>query len=210
MSDPLNIPHFIALVVSNELPVEDVKVWFRLASDLLPDGVRSTVQVVSPGEGLVPVPVVCREAKDGFRYYIPLARNLLECEAEPIVQKLSRRLNCDFDLIVSKADVEDKPADISIKIQSDKYDAICAAFAKKQHEQWVSERLARGWRYATEMSMINKTSPMLRSWDELPNELRQIDYEHPQTLVDMLNDQGYAVVRKEELAAILSLASRTP
>jgi hypothetical protein len=49
---------------------------------------------------------------------------------------------------------------------------------------------------------------MLKSWDELPESLRKIDYEHPQAMVDMLSEQGYAVVRKEELAAMFSLMTR--
>lgn len=211
MSDETSIPYYIALVTARELNETTVKKWFTVVKVGLPEGLRSSVQVDSSGHGRVSVPLVCKEAEESFRYYIPLTRNLLEFEAEPIVRRVSREFpDLDFDIMVSKADVEDGPEEQKIEIAHEKYDALCRAFAKRQHEQWVADRLKAGWRYSTELSMANRTSPLLKAWDELPEELRQIDYDHPQALVNLLNDQGYAVVRKEELSAIYSLLSRNP
>jgi hypothetical protein len=209
MIDETDIPYYIALVTEKELENDIVKIWYSVACEIIPGGVRSTVQVTGPDGGRVSVPMMAKQGKGGVRYFIPLTRNLLEFEAEPVVRTLSRRLpDMDFDIMVSKADVEDAPAETKIQLKHEKYDALCQAFAKRQHNQWVEERLKAGWRFATEMSMQNRTSPMLKSWDELPESLRKIDYEHPQAMVDMLSEQGYAVVRKEELAAMFALMTR--
>jgi hypothetical protein len=197
MIDETDIPYYIALVTEKELENDIVKIWFSVAREAIPAGVRSTVQVTGPDGGRVSVPLMAKQ------------RNLLEFEAEPIVRTLSRYLpDMDFDIMVSKADVEDAPAETKIQLKHEKYEALCQAFAKRQHNQWVEERLKAGWRFATEMSMANRTSPMIKQWDELPESLRKIDYEHPQAMVDMLSEQGYAVVRKEELAAMFSLMTR--
>jgi hypothetical protein len=208
MSEQTNIPYFIALVTDVELDRDQLRLWFAIAKYAIPSGLRSTVQVQAEGGGLISVPMVCKEGSGMFRYFIPLTRNLIESEAEPIVRAMAKAIpDLDFDLIVSKADVEDAPEEHKIELQHEKYDAICRAYAKRQHEQWV---LKAGWRYAIEMSPANRTSPMLRPWDELPEALRKIDYDHPQTLVDLLGEQGYAVVRKDELKAMYALLTRTP
>ena len=209
MTNTTSIPYYIALVTDRELTTESVKLWFALCKVGLPNGVRSTVQVEGENGGRISVPLVCKECDEAFRYFIPLSRNILEFEAEPIVRAVSRAFpEMDFDIMVSKADIEDSSEEEKIKIQHEKYDALCQSFAKRQHEQWVADRLAAGWRFSTEMSIAAKTSPLLKSWDELPDELRRIDYEQPQKLVDLLNDQGYTVIRKEELSAIYSLLTR--
>ena len=209
MSEETNIPYYIALITDRELKPEFVKVWYSVALRVIPQGVASSVQRVRPEHGLVNVPLVVKETKSSFRYYIPLTRNLLEFEAEPIVRLLSKELPAlDFDLMVSKADIEDVPENEKIELEHEKYNALCRAFAKRQHELWVADRIKAGWRYSTTMSMADRTSPLLKAWDELPESLRTIDYKHPQALVDLLQEQGYAVVRKEELAAIYSLLSR--
>ncbi|RYD68677.1 MAG: hypothetical protein EOP83_00225, partial [Verrucomicrobiaceae bacterium] len=87
----------------------------------------------------------------------------------------------------------------------DRYVSLCTAWAKRQHDQWVKDREANGWRYGTTLSMSEKTNPLLRPWDQLPEKYRKPDLDEPQALLDLLNDQGYAVVTKGELQAMLNL-----
>lgn len=209
MCDETNIPYYIAFFFKKELEIDQIKILFSTAKELLPDGIHSPVQVTSPDRGLLSVPLVMKTGGGAFRYYIPLSRNIIEAEAEPIVRAVSNVFrDLDFDVLVSKADIEDAPEAERIRIQDEKYQAICREYAKRQHAQWVEDRLKAGWRYGTVMSLADRTSPMLRSWDDLPESLRSVDFQHPQAMVDLLNDQGYAVVRKEELAAIYKLLHR--
>jgi hypothetical protein len=108
MIDETDIPYYIALVTEKELENDIVKIWYSVACEIIPGGVRSTVQVTGPDGGRVSVPMMAKQGKGGVRYFIPLTRNLLEFEAEPVVRTLSRKLpDMDFDIMVSKADVED-------------------------------------------------------------------------------------------------------
>lgn len=207
-TDATNIENYVSLIVDDELSSDDIKLWFDLAKNGLPSGLSTTVVALHPKKGRVSVPLVCRHQGSSHHYIIPLTRHALEEEVEPIVRRFAKKFKGDFDVMVSKNHIEDKTEDEKIEIEAVKYRAVCEAFAKKQHEIWLADRLARGWRFGTTMSLVDKTSPMIRKWEDLPDELRRVDYEHPQTLVDVLTDQGYAVIAKSELTALYGLLMR--
>lgn len=199
------VHHYIAFVVSSELDPKAIKLWFRTAKELLPSGLMTSVQVQGPNGGRVSVPLLCKASENRFRYLVPLTRNLTEDEAEPIVEAMHKAYDGDFDVLMSKLDTEARFPDQAIELPEKHYDAICREFAKRQHGSWVKDRLDAGWRYGSNFSFTEKTHPMLKAWDDLPESLRKVDYTHPQALVDLLGDQGYAVIKKEELAGLLKL-----
>ena len=209
MSAETQIPCFVSLNVEREFTREAVCEWMALLDEHLPPGVRTTVRVDGRDGGSAYVPMLCKASKSMYRYMVPLTRHLIEDEARPIAEAASAAFPFDFDIVVSKCEIEAGLAKDNIKIEDERYKAICQAFAKRQHEQWVKDRLSTGWRYSTTLSVADKTSPMLRSWDDLPESLRQVDYKQPQAMVDLLNDQGYAVISKDELAAIYKLVRNT-
>ncbi len=96
----------------------------------------------------------------------------------------------------------ERPAAISL--DRDRYLELCAALAKRRHAQWLDDRERAGWRYGPTLSLRDRTHPLMRPWEALPDRHRRPDLDAPQTVVDLLRDQGYTVVAKEDLDRLLA------
>ena len=68
--------------------------------------------------------------------------------------------------------------------------------AVAEHERWVSERVADGWRYGTVRDNQAKRHPDLRPWTDLGEAERQKDRNVVLSLPELLADAGYRVTRK--------------
>jgi hypothetical protein len=203
---PAEITRYIALVVSEELDQEVVKCWFRCVKSRAPHGVLSTVDVTD-NRGVTTAAMVKRETDTGIYYAIPLARDLVEAEANRIIAAFTvEQADLDFDIeatVVRTGEHGAKPP--KVNVDQERYLELCTSLSKKQHEDWVKERSAEGWRYGTEVSIAAKTHPLLRPWDQLPDRFRKIDMDQPQRMLDLLGQYGYAVVSKEDLEAVFRL-----
>jgi hypothetical protein len=67
--------------------------------------------------------------------------------------------------------------------------------AEMEHERWVVERRAAGWRLDPERDAKRKTTPYLVGWDELPDDIRDRDRETILRLPAQVNGAGYQIVR---------------
>ena len=137
---------------------------------------------------------------------VPLSRDLKDSEVEPIIQMFSAEASVgDWDVEVSSAEADHLTDKTALSVTDEKFTELCSAWAKRQHDEWMKDRTEAGWRYGMTISNKNKTHPLLRPWHELPEQFRKVDHTQPQSLLDLLNDQGYAVISKAELEGILSL-----
>ena len=206
MNEPLNISRFIALVTSEPLEKDHVKMWFRCVKRCAPSG--AVLAIPSADDTGMPqtVALVHREADEKHFYMVPLARDLSEEEAQVIVDAVSRETpDLDFDIhSTSLQAVEPEPA-ATITVDEANYLDLCTSWAKREHERWMTDRIGQGWRYGTDFSLRNKTHPLLRPWEDLPAKFRVPNLDEPQALLDLLNDQGYTVISKTELESLLSL-----
>jgi hypothetical protein len=205
MNEPVNIQRYAKLVVGKELPNETVSAWFKAAKDMLPNGIMTTCQTTDD-TGRRSASMVCRQTTDGFEYIIPLTRDMTDVEIEPMVEHFTKKNpDVDFDIEVSSAQANNAMDLPSIEIKDHSFTELCTAWAKKQHDDWFKERTDGGWRYGLTVSISNKTHPLLRQWHELPDKYKTVDYDQPQGLLDLLNDQGYTVISKSELESIMNL-----
>lgn len=69
-----------------------------------------------------------------------------------------------------------------------------------EHERWMQERLAAGWRSGPRDSMA-KTSPYLVPWGSLDEEVREIDRRFVRALPDVLADAGLVIRRAGPVGA---------
>jgi hypothetical protein len=206
MSEPMNISRYILLQTAEELPKDVLKCWLACANKMLPNGVISTIQTTDDTGLLRSVALIHREMKDKQQYMIPLSRDLIDREVQPLVDRFAaKHPDLDFEIEVSSAQTDQLGAKRDIEVDQKKYEGLCTAWAKKQHDDWVKERLDGGWSYGPTMSIKNKTHPLLRQWYELPEQFKKVDTDQPQSLLDLLNDQGYAVISKDELDGIMKL-----
>ena len=70
--------------------------------------------------------------------------------------------------------------------------------AKLEHERWVAERQAAGWRAGGSKDVTTKTTPFLVDWSELDESIRELDREAVRAIPDVLPRAGYGIVRISE------------
>lgn len=194
-------PFFIKLVTPDALDKAAVRQWFQLCKQELPSGVLGNVQVNKPNYGITNVQLIHRTAQDEHEYEIPLNRNLLPKELAPIRQ--AWKLAYDqgkFDIVSSAsqtADSRHRLAD-AVVLEQSSYDTLCETLAKHQHGRWCRERHSAGWKYGLTMDPSEKTHPLLRPWEELPEGYRKIDFETPKVFARVLDEMGYTIVKKKK------------
>ena len=67
----------------------------------------------------------------------------------------------------------------------------------------LEKKLSTMSRDGAEFDADEKTHPLILPWDQLPDRYKKADMSWPQQLIHMLNDQGYAVIDKNELDRLM-------
>ena len=68
--------------------------------------------------------------------------------------------------------------------------------AREEHDRWVAERLAAGWRYTDgAKDVARRLSPLLVPWEELPEAERDKDRDGVRSLPELLAAAGYELRR---------------
>lgn len=207
MDKPAECPFYIRLI-GPALPKEVAKEWASVVKANLPSGVMGSVQVPGPEGDLKSVYMIHKTLKSGqHKYEIPLVRDLVPSEALIIVQAWDALYpEGEHEIETSAEEIEaarQGPTDAVVIGETD-YNQMCETLAKHQHNRWCDQRTKAGWRYGAQLNTVDMTHPMLRPWEQLPASYRQIDYEFPHLFMDMLAQQGYAVVKRTDLAKWLS------
>ena len=70
--------------------------------------------------------------------------------------------------------------------------------AELEHDRWVSERRADGWKLGPERDVLKKITPYLVSWEELPDEVREWDREAVRRIPELLAAVGLEIRRKPQ------------
>lgn len=69
--------------------------------------------------------------------------------------------------------------------------------ARLEHERWWHEREATGWTYSPKKDIEGKSSPYLIPYDELPDEIRELDRNAVKAIPDVLARAGLMIARQE-------------
>lgn len=83
--------------------------------------------------------------------------------------------------------------DESVKNNDD--DVISEVVAAAVHETWMQGRLKQGWKYGPERNDALKTNPCIIPYADLPESEKAYDRETARTVVRVLREQGYLIVR---------------
>ena len=65
-----------------------------------------------------------------------------------------------------------------------------------EHVRWVEDRLRQGWRLGPCRDVAGKRSPYLVSWDELSEEVRDLDRDSVRAIPALVADSGLSIVRR--------------
>ena len=68
-------------------------------------------------------------------------------------------------------------------------------FARMEHERWRKERQAAGWKLAAARNEERKESPYLIPYEDLPEDVKEIDQAAVRGIPEFLAEIGFAVVR---------------
>lgn len=210
VSAPPEIMFHISLVTPDPVTDHIIRDWHATARAKAPYGVPCVLSLVDNKGNPQSVTLVQRETSKGHFYMIPLTRDLTEKEAEKIIEAFQDKypeLDFDIEATVVPTYTMDK-AGPSITVDQHEYAELAKSIAKKQHQDWVKERSEQGWRYGPTVSLSEKTHPLIRPWDELPEQFRTVDLDQPQKILDLLGQYGYVVVSKDDLDAIMRLVRK--
>jgi len=64
-----------------------------------------------------------------------------------------------------------------------------------EHQRWVAERAATGWRYAPNRDDARRLHPAMQDWDALRDDMRERNHEAVRELPVILADAGFRIVR---------------
>lgn len=203
----INVPRFVKLSSPDHISLDDARLWFQTAQSHFPQGTMTSIDMVGPDGNPVSYRVIRRKEGDNHSLIIPTSRDILPDELDYITRKWTEVCPSGKYSILGNASQADKLENKinDIAMPADEYMSLCAELAKRQHESWVRDKSTMGWRYGPTISVLHKTHPMLRPWTELPDQYKNIDTSSPENFLNFLNNQGYAVVRKEELGSLIQL-----
>lgn len=113
-------------------------------------------------------------------------------QADHIEAKL-KTIGCGIQSLTdwTAASFETLPADVKQVFDLER-------LARMEHDRWASERRAKGWAYAPGTKDVKKkTSPHLVPWEELSEEVKDLDRETVRGLPAFLAWAGFQICRKD-------------
>lgn len=209
---PMKSEIFVKLVTENELRKDTIKKFYSTVKNSIPEGILNHYEVKDADGNPAQSYLVHRVAEDGHHEYeIPLYRNLTSNEIYEAATNLNRVLNeGDFLFETSSLDESCCPGEDGegIVMEPDIYERFAERIAERMHNTWMHERMNAGWRYGRVRCDEQKTHPLIRSWGELNEDEKHIDYDLPQFFVELLEEFNYNVVSNEELDEMLNIIEK--
>lgn len=197
------ISRYILLRLTKEPEDNIIKCWVNTVKDQAPSGVCTTVQVYNESGSPHDIRMVKREQEDCFEYLVPLTRDLTSKEIAKIVTKFAdEQPDLDFDIESNETQIV---LNNVAKLDPKGFEGLGVELAKQEHNNWIRDRANAGWSYGVKFSQNSKTHPLLLPWEQLPDAMKKPNMELPQKVVDFLNNQGYAIIPKDELSKIMKM-----
>ena len=105
-------------------------------------------------------------------------------QALDIARKLAS-IDCEVvrGEVASGSEVIFEPAEIEV-------------LARMEHIRWVEDRIRQGWRLGPQRDVASKLSPYLVPWDELSEEIRDLDRDSVRAIARLVAESGYSIVRR--------------
>ena len=189
--------HSITLTVEQELTPQQARQWYKSVSETISSGITTSIQVDTKA-----VQMVKAKDKESVRYSIPLTRDLTDSEVNDVISCFAHC--CDIDFKVSATTTSlDTEMTTDVVVDQEPLLNLCTKWAKDKHEEWRRNKEATGWRYGPMVSKASQTHPLLRAWEELPDDHRKVDTSQPQELLNLLYNSGYVLIRADDLDRLL-------
>lgn len=141
-------------------------------------------ELAEKGKTIEDVPIQQRES-----YY--------EWDELPLDKKNTNRQQIDHTFIKLRAiDYtcihEDEKFPVKFEFKPEEIELL----ARMEHNRWKAERKLAGWTYSEYKDDVNKKSPYLIPFDDLPSDIKEFDYEFVENIPHLLSLVNTKIVRK--------------
>ncbi len=153
------------------------KLWYSLLKKRLPAG------TILPKDGHI-----MKKTNDTLTVF--LTRDLNQTEITDISNSFT--YDGDYDIKASSPAIQS--SDKVVKIEKSNLDNLLSKWSKRKHDNWMNDKLEKGWKYSPSYSEKNKTHPLLRQWSDLPADYKKIDITEFEEMIEFINDNGYTIV----------------
>ncbi len=160
----------ISLLTSEEITKKEIKEFLSLVYNKGPENIINPRTKTNHTGEQADIYLVQHVLEKGFKYQIPLKRNLTEDELKVIVLAWTKTFNKDFDIEATSPILNKKELSKFEEIDVDEGYEMLAFDTENniKHQRWVESQINDGWRYGIQFSDKSKTSPLLRPWEQLP------------------------------------------
>lgn len=181
------------ICLSTSKPIDDdcLKSWFSSVLSAGPSGNVVATQVPPKMHYLR----FYRREIDGNHYYVAsLIRNLNGEEADKIANDfLVKQPTAIGKITWSQEPVQENKNE---NLSEDLLKTIAVEAARMNHNRWVQTRMDEGWRFATSHNTKQKTSPICKNWDQLPEAYKRAEYHRVKTLLEIFNQMNLKLVKR--------------
>jgi hypothetical protein len=192
----MQFQHFIQLTVDDKLESPIIKKFFNAVSVYGPKNIIGSYQTVAK-KGEKVIRLLHKKINGKHLYLIPLNRDLLNKETKIIVQQWDSEFKKDFDIETSAVDLNTMKRDHDTAVLLKDYDM--EEFAEKvaiaMHNRWYHKKSEEGWRYGAKFDQRGKVNPMMKPWNELAEEYKNVDPNLPEMFLQLLGKEGYTVMK---------------
>lgn len=77
-------------------------------------------------------------------------------------------------------------------------DEVVEQLARILHDKWMEEKIKQGWKPGPKKDPVNKTHPNLVPYDELPEEIKELDRMYARNLLKILENSGFKPVSSKD------------
>lgn len=181
---------YICLKSTDELNDDSLREWYKSVRDFGPNGIVASTELDSDDHQQYRF---YRKLFANVNHYIVvLSRNLLNDEATAIANMFNGVVpDGDFEISWSQ---ELTPDDSHIKLTQDATDAIALEAAKLNHNTWLREKMATGWRFGQSYSPKAKVSPMCTDWENLSETYKKVELQRMMSLLNVLSSMNLKLV----------------
>lgn len=179
---------YISIRIAGNIDNTLAKEWFNTVVSEGPNGIVGNAEIFGDNKQT-------RFYAKKDKYIVVLNRNLSADEAAKIAKKWNDVYtnNNDFEIDWSQNPEIDSRVD---KLKADTLRAIALESSKRLHNKWTNDKISEGWRYGQKYSKINKTNPLLTSWENLSDKHKIVEYNRFLKLIEVLNEMNMTITKK--------------
>lgn len=183
---------YVRIIVPRKLSRDQFTLWFNTVEKTLVSGLIGETQLTPDTYSKF---YSKKLGNNRHTYVVPLVRDLDASEVHQLLQAWNKAYP-EGDFVFDYSQPVEHVQPTAQDIPDQKIAQVMEAWSKQQHQAWMQDHLARGWRFGVALSVANKTHPWLQPWESLPQAAKVKNMQACKDLLERLHDFGYTIVQK--------------